>query len=591
MADPAQIWGAPRVSDNIKIFVNAGVDVGENSHTYLFGNYASRSVLGGFYFRNPNTRVGVFANVDGDHLVGDLTPNDAFMCPTVNVGDEAGLQAVMDDPNCFVFNEMFPGGFTPQFGGDVEDYSLVGGVRGKAASGLRWDLSGGVGQSHASFIIKNTVNASMGPDTPTSFNPGAYTQTDQNLNLDLVYPTGAPMHLSIAGGLEYREEKFTVTEGDPRSFEIGPLSAQGFSIGSNGFPGFSTNQAGSFRRRNAAAYLDIEGNARKNWPVGLAVRAENFDTFGSTINGKLSTRVPLVKSAGPLNTLAFRAMVGSGFRAPTPGQANVSNVTTAFDGVTGLLINRGTIPPTNPIAVSKGGMELQPENAINAAGGLVLGAFGNLTLTSDLYYIKVLDRISQSGTQTLTPEEAQALEDSGVPGASDLTEFRFFTNAFDTSTVGVDVVGTYEMAWKNAGRSLFSLAYNFNQTTVDTFTPDVIDALRIEELEDSLPKHRVVLSATQLYKKLRFMGRLNYYSSFKDPDNTGDHRFDPQFMVDVEANYKVSDVLTIVVGVQNLFQNFTSVSPISTAVGNLYPENAPGGTNGGFWYTRVEARL
>lgn len=590
VGDPAQIWGAPEVNDNIKLFFNAGVDVGDDGHTYMFGNYARRSVLGGFYFRNPDTRAGVFANGD-NRLVADLTPDDGAPCPVVPMNDAALLQQVIDDPNCFVFNELFPGGFTPQFGGDIEDLSLTAGVRGKLPWGLRWDLSGGVGQSDAFFLIKNTVNASLGPDTPTTFNPGSYRQTDQNVNFDVVYPLGTALDLNLAAGAEYREEKFTVVEGDRASFERGPFFAEGFSIGSNGFPGFSTDQAGSFRRRNVAGYIDVEGFLTPKWPAGLAFRAENFDSFGSTFNGKLSTRYSVLENAGPINNLAVRAMAGTGFRAPTPGQANVTNVSTVFDNDVGELINRGTIPPTNPIAASKGGEELEPETAINATAGVVARLMDTLSITTDFYYIKVKDRISQSATQTLTPEEAVMLEESGVVGATNLGEFRFFTNAFDTTTLGVDVVSTYELTWQRAGSSLFSVAYNFNQTKVDDFEVGVIDEERISELEDGLPRHRVVVSATQLYKNIRVLGRVNFYSSFLDPDNTQDFRFGSQVLVDFEGSYRLSETLTLILGVQNAFESFPDESPLRTDVGNLYPENAPGGSNGGFWYTRLQATL
>jgi iron complex outermembrane receptor protein len=595
VADPAQIWGAPEVTDNVKLFFNAGIDVGENGHTYLFGNYARRSVLGGFYYRNPTNRGGVYSNDGGmTYLVGDLTPTDGVACPTVPVGNDALLQQVMDDPNCFVFNELFPGGFTPQFGGDVSDLSLVGGVRGEEDWGLRWDLSGGVGQSEAEFLIKNTVNASLGPDTPTTFNPGTYRQTDQNVNIDVVYPLRTAIDVNVAAGLEYREEKFTVSEGDRASFEIGPLFDQGFSIGSNGFPGFSTDQAGTFRRRNVAGYVDVEGNfvpGLSQLLTGLAVRVENFDTFGSTFNGKFSNRYTVLENAGAVNTLALRAMVGTGFRAPTPGQANVTNVTTVFDPVAQQLINRGTIPSTNPIAQAVGGKELEPEDSINVAAGLIARVINDLSFTTDFYYIKINDRISQSGDQMLTPEQAAELERSGVPGATDLETFRFFTNAFDTTTVGIDVVGTYELNQTQLGRSLLSLAYNYNRTRVDSFTEGVINDQRIDEIQTGLPKHRFVVSATQIYQRLRFLGRASFYSSFRDVDNTPDFFYSPQVIADFEASYQLSDTLTLIMGVQNAFNSFPEESPIATSVGNKYPENAPGGTSGGFWYTRLEARL
>ena len=76
---PAQVWGQPEITDELKVFVNVGLDLGENKEFYMFGNYAEKHVDGGFFFRNPNTRGGVFAfDSDGDdsndtRLVADLT--------------------------------------------------------------------------------------------------------------------------------------------------------------------------------------------------------------------------------------------------------------------------------------------------------------------------------------------------------------------------------------------------------------------------------------------------------------------------------------------------------------------------------------
>ncbi len=595
--DPAQIWGGPEVSDNVKLFANVGFDVGEKAQTYLFGNYAHRFVLGGFYYRNPDAREGVFVykNESGDlfRLVGDLNPDDGVTCPIVPVGDDALLSEVMENPECFVFNELYRGGFTPQFGGDVEDLSLVGGVKGILDSGLRWDLSAGVGQNQVTFLIKNTVNASLGPKSPTQFTPGAYRQTDQNFNFDLVYPISVDFlqsPINVAGGIEYREEKFVVSEGDRKSFEIGPLFDQGFSIGSNGFPGFSTDQAGSFTRRNTAGYLDLEADVLSDWIIGLAGRVEHFDTFGTTATAKLSTRIKIIDDGIFIQDLSLRSTVGSGFRAPTPGQANVSNVTT-MGYPDGRLINRGTIPPTNPIARSKGGKELQPERAINAGGGLVLNFLEHLTVTADFYYIKVKDRISQSATMTLTPEEALALEKSGVRGASDLGEFRFYTNAFDTTTQGADVIGSFKYDWAYGAQSRLSLAYNWNKTSVDSYIPGVINDQRILELSEYLPRHRFVISASHAYDAIRLLARLNYYGDYKDPETSGDYNYAPKLLADLEIGYTLDQTLTLVVGAHNIFNTFPDRHMASTNTGNKYPQNSPAGTNGGFWYTRLEAHF
>ena len=239
VANPAQIWGSPEIRDDLKIFANFGIPFANGTEFYGHGNYVSKEVEGGFYFRNPNTRSAVFSGDGGASLlIGDLTPDDGVGCPSVsisnNIPDPSALAAVFADPNCFSFQEMFPGGFTPRFGGEVKDYAIVAGLRGTTGGGINWDLSAGFGSNEVDFFINNTVNASLGPDTPVNFDPGAYTQEETNLNFDLSYAVND--NLNIAAGGELREESFEITIGQLESYAIGPLAAQGFSAASNGFP-------------------------------------------------------------------------------------------------------------------------------------------------------------------------------------------------------------------------------------------------------------------------------------------------------------------------------------------------------------------
>ena len=114
---------------------------------YGHANYACRRVASGFFFRNPNTRAAVFSADRGESLlVGDtLDARDGLLdgsagCPAVPVTAgrpaQAALGRVFANPSCFSFQERFPGGFTPQFGGDVLDTSLVAGLRGQLAGGI-----------------------------------------------------------------------------------------------------------------------------------------------------------------------------------------------------------------------------------------------------------------------------------------------------------------------------------------------------------------------------------------------------------------------------------------------------------------------
>ena len=334
----------------------------------LFGNanYNTKTVTGGFYFRNPTNRGGVYSGDGGETLlIGDLTPNDGVGCPTVALNgltpDPVAFAQVQADPNCFSFQETIPGGFTPNFGGDVTDSSFLLGLRGETAGGLNWSVSGYYGNNEADFFINNTVNASLGPNTPRDFNPGAYEQTDLNLNAD--FSMALTDSVSLGFGLEWREEEFSLIAGQEESYIDGGLGTQGFSTSTNGFPGFSPTIAGDFDRSNTSAYVDVEWEATDSLLVAAAVRYEDFDDFGDTTNFKLGANYAITDSAG------VRATVSTGFKAPTPGQSNAANISTQI--VNGVLTNQGIVPPTSAAALLRGGGALQPEESTN----FTLGTF------------------------------------------------------------------------------------------------------------------------------------------------------------------------------------------------------------------------
>jgi iron complex outermembrane receptor protein len=593
VGNPAQIWGSPEVKDDIKTIFNMGVDLNEDQQFYMFGNYAYKEVDGGFYFRNPDTRGGVFSPDGGvTRLVGDLTEDGSGNCPdNLAVGDDAGLAAVIADPNCFVWNERFPGGFTPRFGADTVDASLVAGLRGSLDNGLAYDFSGSFGYNDSDFFIYNTVNASLGPSSPTSFDPGDYTQTEYNFNADFSY--GLPVDafasdLNIAGGFEYRSEEFEITAGDEASSSFGPLAGDGFSAASNGFPGFSQLIAGEWDRTNVAAYIDLEADITDRLLLGAALRWEDFDDFGSTLNGKFSARFDVT------DYLGLRATYSTGFRAPTPGQSNAFNVSTTFDLELGDLINEGVVPPTNPVSQTRGGQELEEEESTNISAGFVF-QWENLSLTVDYFNIEVDDRIALSQNFVLTDAEREGLINSGVVAAANIREFRFFVNDFDTETEGVDVVATYSVDW-DAGITDVNVAYNYTDTSVEGFDPTIIDATRIAELEEGLPESRYTVNATHLYDSWRFMLRYNWTDEWYDGEDFGSVEFgdsvptyDSYWTVDAEVGYTFEDMgLTLVAGANNI----TDETPDENAgaadgVGNRYSQFAPLGFNGALYYGRL----
>ena len=598
----AQIWGAPEIRDSFKLWANLGLDLGNDREAYLFGNWSGRTVEGGFFFRNPNTRGGVndgpINPLTGNDtiLVADLTfgpTDDGVGCPTVdivnNVPDPAALAAVDADPNCWAFNLLEPGGFTPQFGGEVADASITGGTRGELDNGMTYDLSASYGRNAVDYFISNTVNpqlAGQGLSMPRTFNPGSYIQSERNVNLDISYPVefaNFESPLNVAAGLEYRIEQFEIRNGDANSFFIdtqSDLPSQGFGIGSNGFPGFKPADAGVFDRGSFGAYLDLEADVTEDFLLGVAVRFAEFDDFGNTTNGKIAARYQLT------DDFAIRGSASTGFRAPTVGQSNVRNVTTAFTN--GVLQDEATLPPTNPISVQKGGVPLEPEESVNLTAGFI-ASLGPIDLTLDYFNIEVEDRIALTTTQQLTAQDIQELLAIGIVDAQSFSGVRFFTNDFDTTTRGIDLVATTS-ADLFGGSTDFSVVYNWTDTKVDSFNPDIIGDTRVRQLEDNLPEHRASFIASHNQGDWGGLVRLNYYGEYYEAhldDGTLPIDAGAEITVDVELGYDFTESLSLAVGAENVFDEFPDENPWAGIAGAQYPVTSPMGFNGGFWYLRL----
>ena len=607
--NPAQVWGAPKVEDDLKMFGNFGYLFDNGLQWYAHNNYATKKVTGGFYFRNPNTRGSVFSGDGGATLlVGDVLAANgqgSANCPEVaiidNAPDPVAFGQVTADPNCFTFHQPFegapdglPGGFTPQFGGDVEDVSLVTGLRGFMANGLNWDTSVSWGRNTVDTFIFDTVNASLGPDSPSRFSPNLLQQTEVGLNLDLSYAVSDMVN--VAGGAEWRREQYHLGAGDSDSWAIGPYASQGFSSGSNGYNGTRPENSGSWNRGNVAVYGDIELNAPADaWTLGAAVRLEDFEDFGTTMNSKLSGRYALTEA------FAVRGAISSGFRAPTPGQQNAFNVTTEFDFDIGDLVNNGTVPSTNPAAALRGGMPLQPEKSINYSVGSVVDT-GEFTFTADYFRINVSDRLSITKNFSLTGDETAALIAAGFAEAANLQRFRFFVNDFATKTEGVDFVTTYAPEALGSN-TVFSAVFNYTSTNVTAFTSDTIDDDRRSALERGLPETRWNFAVNHTADRWSLLTRLSFYGQYWDREDArtwaaetlGDSNMSALYglysgkaLVDIELGIPIGEFVKVSFGGQNILNAYPEINPLAAVgTGNNYGQFSPFGFNGAYYYGRM----
>ena len=596
----AQIWGAPEYSDDFKLFGNFGLDLDNGTEIYAFTNWAERQVEGGFYYRNPHTRGGVFRGPVVDGLptlkVADLSGDMSGNCPVVSIvndrADSDALAAVKANPNCYTLHEKFPGGFTPQFGGYIDDRAFAAGVRGELG-GWYYDLSGSVGRSKAEFYIYNTINPQLlglRNSIPTYYDAGAYTETDRVVNIDAARPfdiRGLYGSVNLAFGFEYRDETFKIASGEPNSYYIDDefgLAQQGFGVGSNGFPGFQPGDAGKDRSSSIAAYIDLESNLTERLLMGGAVRYEDYKDFGDTLDGKVAARFQVA------DAVALRGAVSTGFRVPTAGQANLRNVTTEFN--MGRLADIATLPPSNPVAQQKGAQPLTPEKSTNLTLGTVFST-GPVDVTLDYYNIRIKDRIAFTSRFNLTPSDVEALLAAGVTDATSFTSVRFFSNQQTVKTSGIDLVATLPFDfWE--GTSNLTAAANWSDIKLGKYNPEFTSENRRLQIEEGRPDSRFVLTWNHLQGPWRLMARGRYYGKYYDaPTNDASVSYYPdrRLLVDLEASFTIDDSVTLLVGAQNVLDEYPQRNPAGEAAGLIYPESSPFGFNGGFYYVRVKWQM
>ncbi len=637
---------------------NMELPAGESTF-YAFGNYGWQRQGNDFNFRSPIA-------VTHDPIPG--RPGTATTGRSVNpvfltrLGFEANGTPFWD-ANGATFNinddarfPTFRNGFVPFFEATNEDLGLVGGLKG-AFGKVNYDVSLMYGTNQIRYFMSDTINASLGPATPTNFYMGKFVQKEFNFNADFTtqFEVGFAKPLFVAWGVEVRREAFEVGLGDRASWEVGPYASQrlyqctlagapvacstpGASApvfnriatalpGSNGFQGFGPASVVEGGRNNYSAYVDFEATPVEGLDVGIAARYDYFNDFGDTFNGKISARYAFNSA------LAIRGAASTGFRAPTPGQQFTQNLTTGFPFGSTVPLGIATVRPDSPIGQFYLAKPLSPEKSTSFSGGAVVTPGGGFTITLDYYNVKVDDRIGITGNINPSADLAFLLA-QGIPEAAELGAVRYFTNAFDTRTQGVDVVITHkaDTGW---GRFNTSLAVNYNKTKVtdrvtingtlangrvlSNFRP--VDDVRVGNIERSNPNWRAVLTETYQNGIFDATARLNYYgefTSFFDPITTGigatpgvtaaqaaalyptpwPKTFGAQVAFDLEVGLTFKENYRIALGAQNLFNTYPAretrnVFPQTggAANGSLYADTAPIGQMGGFWYLRASARF
>lgn len=334
-------------------------------------------------------------------------------------------------------------------------------------------------------------------------------------------------------------------------------------IGSNGFPGYPPAFATDVDRQGTAAYLDLEVDATSNFLASAATRFERFSDFGDVATWKVAGRYRINEATN------LRGSVGTGFRAPTPGQISTTNVSTRVDPA-GFPRAEGIFPSHHPAAGLFGGRPLDAERARSLTFGVATRPTDGLTVTLDAYRIRLDDRIVLSSQFAVGAVEAARLVALGVPGANDIAQVRFSTNDVATRTSGVDLVAAWTFETRSGTTSLLT-GINANDTRI-VERGSFVDAEGEYDLENGLPGWRAVVTARHAWRIVDALLRLRYYGEYSNADTAALLRTQtlaPEVMVD-EVAWLLRDRYTLKAGVENLFDNYPDPAAFENCCGRIY---------------------
>lgn len=560
----AGVPGVPRYPEGnldplyraFKAVFNAGVELGDELELYSFGNYMLGESSVTFGLRQPYAAGGLSGHNTYANSAFDLTPAH---------------------PQLFNLAAIYPGGFTPEFAGDLEDASVLVGLRDEKGR-LKWDISARYGRNTVDYTITGTINASMGVNSPTAFRPGSLTQREIQFDAEVSYELTDNI-LAFAGA-SYRKETYVIGQGDRASYITGPL--RDLPAGSNGFQGFSPEFAGSFDSNSYAVFGEVDADITPWWNLSVAARFEDYDQFGDNFSYKAATRFELSEA------FALRGSVSTGFRAPAAGQVFGTSLTSQLDGMGGFILD-AVLVPGSPAAQVFGSKSLIPETSFNMSAGMVFTGLEGFLTTLDFYQIDVDDRLLLTPSRNTTAAERAGLAAIGFPNGIDIQQVRYFQNEMDTRVRGFDLVSTYRHRWSPIASTDFSLAVNYNEQHLRGSPPPGFSPAIVTEFERGTPRWRGNFSTTTKVGDVALMARATHYGAWRRLDGASFLPRKAVTLFDAELTYSGIRNVDLSIGARNLFNIFPpGRGPARARTGLIYDNHSVFGVAGGFYYVNAK---
>jgi iron complex outermembrane receptor protein len=470
---------------------------------------------------------------------------------------------------------IFPEGFLPKIQADILDYSILLGVRDRTSYGIEWDLSNSYGYNKIDYSLHNSMNYGMGINSPTRFKNGALIFSQNTTNLDLKKSLG---RLDISGGVENRIENYQIKAGDNAS-----VNQSGTS---QGFAGIHPNNEIDNSRDSQAVYTNLVLQASDVWSIEGALRFENFSDFGSTTNYKLST------GYYPISELLLRSAYSTGFRAPSLTQSSYSKTST-FLTDEGNLTTQGTFIPSHEVARALGASDLKPELSDHFTLGMVFQPTTKTYLMIDYFYTQVKDRIMLSGNLTgANDQQIAVLATNNVTGA------RFFTNAIDTETQGIDIKLNHQFEFTNKGNLKSGIWFNYSENKITSFNGDIVtrdnSLFELSRIEKGQPQSALRLLNSYQLKKVTTTLNITRHGSYQQVLSDKAYTFDSRWLVDLDIAFKLRKNLLLSIGSHNLldsypneWKNLTNNSFYGQDGFLKYSRYSPFGYSGAYYYANA----
>ncbi len=597
---------------SVKVTANYGVAIGEEGFANFTTEYISKNktLRPGFDFRRGFGEAAIDGfNFFGNVMVPVSEKSQFYAFGGRNYRDTDAYAFTRNNPTARNVVSIYPDGFTPRITSIITDNSVAAGFRTETESGWKIDVSNTWGKNFFHYYIKGTLNASLQDDSPTNFDAGGHSLSQNTVNLDFSkYYDGILEGVNFAFGAEYKTENFMIFAGEEGSWATydgtgnvnnayddivrdlngnpvldmnnNPIPNPNEDLltagpgGSQGFPGYGPANEVDRSRSNVSFYVDSEFDITDRFLVAAAARFENYSDFGSTLNGKVAARYKVTENVN------VRGSVSTGFRAPSLAQIYYNLKFTNFVG--GQALESLLSPNNSPVTASFGIGPLQEETAFNASLGFTAN-LGNFTATVDGYYIDIQDRIVLTGNFE-------------APQIDNVEAAQFFANGADTETLGLDIVLSHK-AILGQGTFTSSLIGNFNDMSITSVKNGALNEQTFFGERDkafllaSAPDSKIILNLMYDINKFDIALGLNRFSevklldfqTFEDEADYGSFEnqiaaatdtYGAKITADLNLGYKISDNLKLNVGSNNLF--------------NVYPDQQDDWSEGGGYWDSVQ---